>query len=144
MAAAPASIYCLYWTRYNHVGSEAIMTTSDPIISKLRKALDGVYGPRLERVVLFGSHARGDARADSDYDIAIFLHDLAGRYREVDRLAELQDRVMADADPFIDAIPFPAGAWTRRTTFMHECGAKASIYDTGSKSSSRPRGRLSE
>ena len=96
------------------------MTTSDPIISKFRKALDGVYGPRLERVVLFGSRARGDARANSDYDIAIFLHDLADRDCEVDRLAELQDRVMADTDPFIDAIPFPAGAWARRTTFMHE------------------------
>ena len=96
------------------------MTTSDPIISKFRKALDGVYGPRLERVVLFGSRARGDARADSDYDIAIFLHDLADRDCEVDRLAELQDRVMADTDPFIDAIPFPAGAWAKRTTFMHE------------------------
>ncbi len=79
-----------------------------------------MYGPRIERVVLFGSRARGDARRDSDYDIAIFLHDLADRDREVDRLAELQDRVMADTDPFIDAIPFPAGAWAERTTFMHE------------------------
>ncbi len=27
---------------------------------------------------------------------------------------------MAGTDPFIDAIPFPAGAWAERTTFMHE------------------------
>ncbi len=79
-----------------------------------------MYGPRIERVVLFGSRARGDAHAESDYDIAIFLYDLADRDREVDRLAGLQDRVMADTDPFVDAIPFPAGAWAVRTTFMHE------------------------
>ncbi len=48
------------------------------------------------------------------------MHDLADRDREVDRLAELQDQVMAGTDPFIDAIPFPAGAWAERTTFMHE------------------------
>jgi predicted nucleotidyltransferase len=96
------------------------MAISDPVIAKFRAALTEMYGPRIERVVLFGSRARGDARAESDYDIAIFLHDLADRDREVDRLAELQDRVMADTDPFVDAIPFPAGAWAARTTFMHE------------------------
>ncbi len=96
------------------------MAKTDPVIAKFRAALTEMYGPRIERVVLFGSRARGDARAESDYDIAIFLHDLADRDREVDRLAELQDRVMADTDPFVDAIPFPAGAWAGRTTFMHE------------------------
>ena len=96
------------------------MAISDPAIAKFRAALNEMYGPRIERVVLFGSRARGDARAESDYDIAIFLHDLADRDREVDLLAELQDRVMADTDPFVDAIPFPAGAWAARTTFMHE------------------------
>jgi len=96
------------------------MTPADPVLVKFRHALQDLYGGRIERVVLFGSRARGDARPDSDYDVAIFLHGLADRDREVDRLAELQDRVMADTDPFIDAIPFPAGAWTERTTFMHE------------------------
>src|SRR5438876_5954612 len=46
----------------------------DPILKRFRAALDELYGDRLERVVLFGSRARGDARADSDYDIAIFLN----------------------------------------------------------------------
>jgi predicted nucleotidyltransferase len=33
---------------------------------RFRAALDDIYGPRIERVVLFGSHARGDARPESD------------------------------------------------------------------------------
>jgi uncharacterized protein len=33
------------------------------------------YGPRLIHTVLFGSRARGDAGADSDYDIAVVLLD---------------------------------------------------------------------
>jgi uncharacterized protein len=35
--------------------------------------LDATYGGSIERVVLFGSPARCDADADSDYDVAAFL-----------------------------------------------------------------------
>ena len=37
-------------------------------------------------MVLFGSRARGDAREDSDYDVAVFLKGLANRWQEVDRI----------------------------------------------------------
>ena len=47
----------------------------DPILSRLRAALDDIYGDRLERVVLYGSLARGDERRDSDCDIAVFIKD---------------------------------------------------------------------
>lgn len=92
----------------------------DPILAKFRNALQEVYGPRIARVMIFGSRARGDAEPDSDYDVAVFLHHLTDRSGEVRRLAESPDRVMADTDPYIDAIPFPAGAWAERTTFLHE------------------------
>src|SRR3954466_12516975 len=64
----------------------------DPILKRFRTALDEVYGDRIERVVLFGSRARGDAREDSDYDVAVFLKDLKEgdldtRWGELDRPA---------------------------------------------------------
>ena len=49
------------------------MTNSDPILSQFRSALDQLYGARIERVVLYGSRARGDGQPDSDYDVAVFL-----------------------------------------------------------------------
>ncbi len=66
-------------------------TTSinDPVLVRFRKALDEMYGDRLERVVLFGSRARGDAHAESDYDVAVFLCDMDDRDAELYRLADL-------------------------------------------------------
>jgi uncharacterized protein len=92
----------------------------DPILKRLRGALEDLYGNRIERVVLFGSRARGDAGEDSDYDVAVFLRDLTDRWRELDRLADLRTDFLADADVFIDAKPYPAGAYRDRTTLMRE------------------------
>src|ERR1700757_4546108 len=99
--------------------------TDDPILKRPRAALDELYGDRIERVVLFGSRARGDAGDDSDYDVAVFLNDLregdlADRWREVDRLAHLRSEILADTEAFIDAKPYPAGAYRNPTALMGE------------------------
>ncbi len=101
-------------------GAGAASPAVDPILKRLRRALDDLYGDRLERVVLFGSRARGDANEESDYDVAVFLNDLADRWRELDRLADLRADFLEDADVFIDAKPYPAGAYRDRTTLMRE------------------------
>ncbi len=66
----------------------SIAAINDPILKRFRAALDEMYGDRLERVVLFGSRARDDAREDSDYDVAVFLRGMADRWQEFDRLAQ--------------------------------------------------------
>jgi predicted nucleotidyltransferase len=53
--------------------SPPLSLQTSPILAKFRAALDEMYGARLERVVLFGSQARGDARPDSDHDVAVFF-----------------------------------------------------------------------
>ena len=92
----------------------------DPILRRFRAALNALYGERIERVVLFGSRARGDARADSDYDIAVFLKDLDDRWGEFHKLADLRTDILADTGVFIEARPFQAGAYRDRTPIMHE------------------------
>jgi uncharacterized protein len=101
---------------------DTAMTTTligDPILVRLRQALDALYGNRLDRVVLFGSRARGEARSDSDYDIAVFLKDLPDRWAEVERLARLHVDFLDD-DAFIDAKPYLATAYLERTPLMRE------------------------
>ncbi len=90
------------------------------ILTRFRVALDELYGDRLERAVLFGSRARGDARPDSDYDVAVFLRDMPDRWRELDRLADLSTDILYDHGEHIHAMPYNAGAYSERTPLMHE------------------------
>ena len=87
------------------------MPTHDPILVKFRAALDAAYGSRIERVVLFGSRARGDAQSDSDYDVALFLSNLPDPWQEVDRLVEIEEGFRHDTGADIHTMPFPAGGW---------------------------------
>ena len=82
---------------------------NNPILKGFRAALNEIYGDRLERVVLFGSRARGDADEESDYDIAVFLRDLSNQPAEMNRLADLATDVLYAGGPFIHAMPYPAG-----------------------------------
>jgi uncharacterized protein len=103
--------------------SEWIMSAKpkdDPVLIRFRQALNEMYGDRIERVVLFGSRARGDAREDSDYDVAVFLKSLPDRWAELDRLASLRVDMIDETGVFFDAKPYSADAWFERTPLMHE------------------------
>lgn len=96
------------------------MKTADPILTRFRAALGEIYGQRLDRVVLFGSRARGDEREDSDYDVAVFLKSLPDRWAELDRLAKLRVSFIDDTGAFFDAKPYAATAYQERSPLMHE------------------------
>lgn len=92
----------------------------DPVLLRFRAALDAACGDRIERVVLFGSRARGDARPDSDYDVAVFLRGYHGFGRELDFLVEIETEILSETGALISALPFPEGSYEDRTGLMHE------------------------
>lgn len=97
------------------------MIAADPLVTaKLRAALHALYGDRIERLVLFGSRARGDARGDSDYDVAVFLNDLHDRWAEADRIALVTSAILGETGAVIHAMPYRAGSYRERTPLMHE------------------------
>lgn len=90
----------------------------DPVLTRFRAAVDEMYGRRVERVVLYGSRARGDARPDSDYDIAVFLRDMPDRPREMNQLADIGTEILYEAGKVVHAMPYPAGSYSERTPLM--------------------------
>src|SRR6202051_2600267 len=91
----------------------------DQILTRFKSAFAEMHGPALDRVVLFGSR-RGDAREDSDFDVAVFLRDMGPGMTEWDRLADLRTRFLDEGGPFFEAIPFRVAAYDDRTPIMHE------------------------
>ena len=91
---------------------------NDKVLDRFRAALNQSFGDRIERVILYGSRARGDARPDSDYDVAIFLRDFNDRWSEVDRLIVIETDLLDDTGAFVHALPFRAGAWRDRSALM--------------------------
>jgi predicted nucleotidyltransferase len=94
--------------------------TIDPILRRFRDALAELYGPALDRVVLFGSRARGDAAEHSDYDLAVFLRIVRPGMAEWYNLADLRTRILDAGGPFIEAIPFRSSDYNCRSPIMRE------------------------
>ena len=92
----------------------------DSVLNRFRTALDEAYGKRVERVVLFGSRARGDASPNSDYDVAVFLEDLDNFGQEAGRIAEIETDILYDTGTVINAILFKAGSYEEHTGLMGE------------------------
>src|SRR5690348_9407526 len=97
--------------------------TTDPVLVRFRRELDAVYGDGIDRVVLFGSRARGDHRPDSDYDIAVFLKKPAELWDELGRLAHITTDILDDTGAVISAKPFAAQVYHHRSPLMQEIRA---------------------
>jgi predicted nucleotidyltransferase len=98
----------------------SITPATDTVMTRFREALDALYGDRLERAVLFGSRARGDAGPESDYDVAVFLRGYRGLWRELQPLGEASTDILLETGAVISAKPFPEGGYHQRTAFMCE------------------------
>ena len=107
----------------NPTPDQTAMNVTDPILQHFHSVLAAMYGARLERVVLYGSRARGDERTDSDYDVAVFLSGIdetADRWSEADRIAAVAADILMETGAVIHAMPYRGAAYQERTPLMHE------------------------
>jgi predicted nucleotidyltransferase len=88
----------------------------DPKLARIADALRDAFGSRLVSALLFGSRARGDHHADSDYDVAVFL-DGYDRARDSEILRRLRESLGEDVFT-LQFWPFASDGLSERTTLM--------------------------
>jgi predicted nucleotidyltransferase len=79
------------------------MTPIQAILGRCRALLAQHYGPRLKKVILFGSMARGDATTESDIDLLAVLEGPVDVVAETLRLVEVLYPLQLESDHYISA-----------------------------------------
>lgn len=89
------------------------MRPTNPGIEKALRAFLARLPPQLpvERAILYGSRARGDARADSDADLALILALDDVSWQLVQDLGELAFYVLLDTGVLIQPVPIALAEW---------------------------------
>jgi len=81
------------------------LTNIKPILNELKRELQALYGDRLVRLILFGSHARGEANLDSDIDLLAVLKSPVSQVQEISYMSELCFKILLDYDELVSIIP---------------------------------------
>ena len=81
----------------------------DTALAEIVRRLVAAYQP--ERIYLFGSMARGETDADSDYDLMVIVPDDAPRDRQRSRLAY---QVLRGTGTAADVLVWPKSSFERR------------------------------
>lgn len=66
------------------------------ILAQLKRYLESLYGDRLASLILFGSQARKEARADSDIDVLIVLKGSVDIFAERKKLSLFLSQLCLD------------------------------------------------
>jgi predicted nucleotidyltransferase len=83
------------------------------LLAAFKQGLRQLYNDRLEGLYLFGSHARGEARVDSDVDLAVVLDDVVDYGREIRLTSELTAALALEHDVSISCVFIPKADWQR-------------------------------
>src|SRR5882672_5896830 len=74
-------------------------------LARFAHDLRTAYGARLDRVVLYGSRARGDAEPASDVDTLVILDQCRDVQEELARINPLAGRILLDYGVVVSALP---------------------------------------
>ena len=89
------------------------------VVADAKAGLAALYGDRLDRVVLYGSYARGDARPDSDVDLLVLLRGDVRWYDELCRLDGVRMNLLLRYETPVSIQPFSVGDYRDpQTPFM--------------------------
>ncbi|MGH6899986.1 MAG: nucleotidyltransferase domain-containing protein [Geminicoccaceae bacterium] len=82
----------------------------DSVVARFRERVLATFGDDVKRIVLFGSRARGEEHAESDWDFAVFF-DHAPTEHEARALSDLTWAVQHELDTEIQSMARSGQAW---------------------------------
>ena len=84
-----------------------------------------LYGDRLDRVVLYGSYARGEAHEESDVDVLVVLRGEVEPYTEIKRTGRLALDLLLKHDAEVSIQPYSRDAVAdERRSFIRNVAAE--------------------
>ena len=87
---------------------------------EVKQALTELYGDRLDRVILYGSYARGDFHNESDVDYLVVLRDEVQAGREVRRMAPTIGRLALKYAVEVSIFPAAAARYLGGYTLFYQ------------------------
>lgn len=90
------------------------LTSIKPILNELKRELQELYGDRLVRLILFGSHARGEATPDSDIDLLAVLKSPISQVQEISYMSNLRVKILLERDELVSIIPVTEEDYSQR------------------------------
>jgi len=83
------------------------------LLAELRSRFEALYGPRLVHLMLFGSHARGDAEPGSDIDVLVVLEGPVRPGEEIARTGDIASGMSLDNNVVISCTFISADRFER-------------------------------
>ena len=75
------------------------------VLKKVKSAAQQLYGNKLNRIILYGSYARGDNTDESDIDIMIILNCEAGEIKKLRSItAEMASDISLEEEVFLSIL----------------------------------------
>jgi predicted nucleotidyltransferase len=87
--------------------------TLNGILRQSRIALEGYYGWRFKRLILYGSIARDQASAASDLDLLVLLDPPVDYFEELRQIIELLYPIQLESERLISAKPVPVDEYEK-------------------------------
>jgi len=93
--------------RQERAGAKKFRTLKDiePLLRRIRRRLEEIYGQRLKHVAIYGSFARGMGTEDSDIDVVAVLEGSIDRIQEINNIQEAIYELELESGELISIYP---------------------------------------
>ncbi len=86
------------------------------IVREIRDRLGPIYGAKLEKLILYGSHARGEAQPGSDLDLMVVLDDFKNAEEELTRMDPIASQLSLKYDVVVTFLAIRSRDFNSRNT----------------------------